>query len=309
MANTTETIIVESYSHECEGEGTLHPLLKKLRDDKVVKSLYLMNLPLGDKGAQLVADMLKANATLETLYLNGNAICDAGVARLATALETNTTLKKLSLSDNVITDEGMNYLGRSLARNTSGLQELKLCDNRITSIGRCWGHVSLSKLNLHGNTIRNVPNKYLGQRRVSKVKMHALKKFLNEKNEQIEAVESRVLDTESKLPNQDDVWRMKTLGYHNEFKVWLDDLVCDHKNFNLLMLGIHHDKRCNLARLRHGYRHLVRDIFSFLFVGVKHYDFARVSKVLRLVEACHGEQDDDDNGRCSISSVDPLECF
>jgi len=288
---TGETIIVESYSHECEGEDLVKPLLQRLQDDKKVKNLYLVNVPLGDKGATLVADMLAKNQSLETLYLNGSEIADPGLARLATALETNATLKKLSVSDNEITDEGMEFLGRSLQRN-KGLQELKVLDNRITKLGRVWGHVSISKLNLAGNRILNVPHKYLGHRRASNCKMAQLKKFLKKKDEQITSIENRILPTASSLPNQDDMWRLKTIGHLDEFREWLDALTCDHANFGLFLLGIRRGGNSPLTSLRHGYGHIIRDVFRFLFVGnEKHYDFARAHKVLRIADTLPDEEE------------------
>jgi len=276
-----ETIIVESYSHECEGEEVVKPLLNRLKDNKEVKNLYLMNVPLGEKGAIQVADMLLKNRCLETLYLNGSGLTDRGLKHLAMALETNNTLVKLSLSDNAITDDGMDVLARSLAKNTS-IQELKALDNRITKLGRAWGQVSISKMNLFGNAIVNVPRTYLGQRRVSNCKMAQLKKFLKQKDDQIAGVEKRILPTTQVLPSLDDMWRLQTIGHLGEFKEWLDCLVCDHENFTLVLLGIRHDAKCTLRFMKHGYGHLVRDIFRFLFVGdEKHYDFARTQKVLR----------------------------
>jgi len=285
-----ETIIVESYSHECEGEELVTPLLQRLQDEKKVKNLYLVNVPLGDNGAALVANMLAKNQSLQTLYLNGSEITDVGLSCLAKALETNATLRKLSISDNEITDEGMELLGRSLQRN-KGLEELKVLDNSITKLGRVWGHVSISKLNLAGNRILNIPRKYLGQRRVSNCKMAQLRRFLKKKDEEITSIENRVLSTARALPNQDDIWRLKTIGHHDEFRQWLIDLTCDHDNFVQFLLGIKHGGKSPLTSLRHGFHHIVRDVFRFLFVGnEKHYSFARAHKILRVVDTLPDEE-------------------
>lgn len=295
MRSSSETIIVESFSHQCEGERILHPLLKRLQNDKKVKTLYLMNVPLGENGAQLVADMLLKNTTLETLYLNGSAINDVGVTCLAKALETNrrTALKKLSLSDNIISNEGMSTLGRCLSRNNT-LQELKLCENNITKMGREWGKVTIGKLYLYGNSILNVPRKYLGQRRVGYCKTFQLKKFLNEKSQQIAEVERRCLVTTSELPTQNDLWRLQTIGHTDDFIGWLDCLASDHANFKLVLHAIKYDSKCTLKFLRHGYGFLVRDIFSFLFVGdEKRYDFARIPKVSRLMKSLKMPEESD----------------
>jgi len=278
-----KTIAIQPYSHECEGADVLL-LLERLKHDKVAKDLYLTNVPLGERGAVLVAEMLGENKTLETLYMNGSGISDCGVVLIAFALEANTTLKKLSLNDNSITDKGMETLGHCLSKNTT-LQELKLGNNNVTKLGRCWGKVNVLKMNLYGNPIMNVPRKYLGERRVSNCKMHPLKKFLKESNDHIDKIEKCILPKSCALPNQDDMWRLKTIGYHNEFRDWLEWLLSDHEGFYLIILGMNYDPECKLKFLRHGYAHLVRKIFGFLLVGSERdYDFGRARKALRVFD-------------------------
>jgi hypothetical protein len=290
LTHLPESIVVQPYTHECEG-NTVWGLLEQLKHDKVAKHLYLTGVPLGEHGMSLVAEMLAQNVTLETLYMNSTGATDASIMLIAIALESNTALKKLSLSDNLITDEGMESLGRCLLRNST-LRALKLGSNNVTKLGRCWGKVSVCKLNLHGNLISNVPRRYIGKRRVSTCKMAPLKKFLNEEQENISIIEKRVLSTSYIHLDKDDMWRLKTINYHNDFRDWLENLIYDHASFKLVLCGVKYDPKCNLKFLNYGYMHLTRNIFQFLFVGTeKYYNFKRARKVLRMFDSLKLDSD------------------
>lgn len=82
-----------------------------------VKSLYLHNTGINDKGAELLAFVLRFNKTLEHLSLNQNRIGSEGCAALASALNENRTLVSLGLSNNAITNHGAKKLVKMLKRN------------------------------------------------------------------------------------------------------------------------------------------------------------------------------------------------
>ncbi|CAF3876227.1 unnamed protein product, partial [Rotaria sp. Silwood1] len=66
--------------------------------------LSLYDNPIGDIGAQYLADALKANETLKYLSLSGTQIGDNGIQHLALALRDNKTLDRVFLPKNISED-------------------------------------------------------------------------------------------------------------------------------------------------------------------------------------------------------------
>tara|TARA_B100000497_G_C7552845_1_gene333963 strand:- start:39 stop:830 length:792 start_codon:yes stop_codon:yes gene_type:complete len=88
----------------------------------------------GDKGAIILASILRQNTTLLYLGLQENQIGNIGVFELAQSLEENSTLKELDLRLNKVGNRGACYLGEMLKRNTT-LTKLNLGWNDIGDEG------------------------------------------------------------------------------------------------------------------------------------------------------------------------------
>ena len=73
-------------------------------------NLMLSGRGLGDAGAQVLGEVLKASATLEFLDLSGNSIGDAGARAIAEGLKASATLEWLNLRENPIGDAGARAL-------------------------------------------------------------------------------------------------------------------------------------------------------------------------------------------------------
>ena len=90
-----------------------------------LKSLDLSWNPIGDEGAEHIAQLVTNSRSLYQLNLGGCGIRDRGVECLASALEGNNSLEILHISgerftdtaQNKFTDTGLLALGRSLKRN------------------------------------------------------------------------------------------------------------------------------------------------------------------------------------------------
>jgi len=98
-------------------EAKLATLAMSLVSNKYVKSLYLQNVGIDAKGANLLAFALRSNKTLEHLSLNDNKIGSEGCAAIAAALRENQTLVTLGLSNNSITSHGAKHLSNLLKEN------------------------------------------------------------------------------------------------------------------------------------------------------------------------------------------------
>ena len=88
--------------------------------DIVTSSLESLDLswnPIGDEGAEHIAQLVTNSRSLYQLKLGRCGIGDRGVECLASSLEGNTSLEILHIRGNMFTDTGLLALGRSLKRN------------------------------------------------------------------------------------------------------------------------------------------------------------------------------------------------
>ena len=112
-------------------EGVRH-IADALKANTTLHTLFLNEVPLGNKGAKHLAEALKVNTTLRVLILNVNRIGNVGSRHLAAALKVNTGLEELNLRGNIICHvSGANGLASALKVNTT-LKKLILADNPIT---------------------------------------------------------------------------------------------------------------------------------------------------------------------------------
>ena len=96
-------------------------LAEALKANTSLTSAYIANNGIGDAGAVALAMALKANTSLTILYLDGNQIGDAGAIALAEALKVNKTLTTLYIYGNQIGDAGaaaLETIRKRLIRNT-----------------------------------------------------------------------------------------------------------------------------------------------------------------------------------------------
>ncbi|CAF4083866.1 unnamed protein product, partial [Adineta steineri] len=92
--------------------------------------LDLTGYPIGEQGAQDLADVLLNDVTLNTLNLQETHIGDSGLEQLTYALQNNTTLTTLHIGNNEIGTVGTQYLAVAL-RNNLTLLALHLPLNQI----------------------------------------------------------------------------------------------------------------------------------------------------------------------------------
>ena len=87
-----------------------------------------------DRGAEALAEAVRAGASLERLDLNGNRIGDRGAEALAEAVRAGASMKELDLRHNCIGHQGAEALAEA-ARASASLQYLFLDGNDIRRRG------------------------------------------------------------------------------------------------------------------------------------------------------------------------------
>jgi len=111
-------------------EGIKH-LSVPLRYNDDIHTIDLSRTNLGDRGAGIIAELIKINPHIEGLHLAENNITANGTARIARALRRNPRLAHLHIEGNPIGDDGAQSLAIAL-RNNSELETLIM---HMTSVG------------------------------------------------------------------------------------------------------------------------------------------------------------------------------
>ena len=136
-----------------------------LANNRTIKTLTLWQkhwdfaYAYGNKGAKVVAAILKENSTIEVVHLNKNYIGGKGARAIADSLKHNKSLRYIDLEHNQIGNEGAKAIAEALKENTSSLQELLIGRNNIGDQGAkviaeaLKDNTSLQKLFLSGNSI------------------------------------------------------------------------------------------------------------------------------------------------------------
>ena len=93
--------------------------------------LQLSSNKIKDKGAIAIASALEVNTSLDTFELNNNQIENNGAIALANALKLNKSLKSIDLASNRIKDDGAKAIADALEVNST-LTKLYLNSNQIT---------------------------------------------------------------------------------------------------------------------------------------------------------------------------------
>jgi Ran GTPase-activating protein (RanGAP) involved in mRNA processing and transport len=116
-----------------------------------LKSIYLKNNNIGDKGASFLAAV--AMYYLEDLYLDGNNIGPEGAGEIARALRSNKTLQTLHLSSNQLGNESIILSMAPCLEVNETLREICLDGNGIGEDGAAR---LIEVIRLHNHTIRDV---------------------------------------------------------------------------------------------------------------------------------------------------------
>ncbi|CAF1122133.1 unnamed protein product [Rotaria sordida] len=140
-----KTLNLESNGITFEGAQYLAQMLK---NNQTLTELYLSKNHLGDRGVELLTNVLHDNkrydydqdnnevydtsnpSILQHLYLGHNDITDVGIEYIANMLKTNRMLTWLWLSGNEIGNRGVELLANTLAYHNSSLEWLFLNSNK-----------------------------------------------------------------------------------------------------------------------------------------------------------------------------------
>eukprot|EP01133_Synstelium_polycarpum_P005711 gene5711-6603_t len=138
----------------------IRDLAVAINSNKSLLHLKLDNNPIGDEGLGVLCQVFKNNGNnIKSIYMSDCQITERGIALLANSLETNTTIVTIHINSNKIGNEGATYLSKSLTSNTTlrnlscfvcGIGDegaLKLLTYLETT------KISISNINLKGNKI------------------------------------------------------------------------------------------------------------------------------------------------------------
>ncbi|AIK96314.1 SEL1-like repeat protein [Candidatus Odyssella acanthamoebae] len=151
-----------------DGQGRLEPeeliyLLQKLKHNKSIQYFKVTDIEIGDRGFNLLAEILRVNTTLTSLLLEGTSASNMGIKVLVNALEQNGTLTELSLAGNKKVGSAIGALAKALTSATQNLKILDLEDTGLTDQnveplvnifkGPKRGNTKLHRINLGDNKI------------------------------------------------------------------------------------------------------------------------------------------------------------
>ncbi|CAF2535982.1 unnamed protein product [Rotaria sp. Silwood2] len=186
-----KTLNLESNGITTEGAQYLAQMLK---NNQTLTELYLSKNHLGDRGVELLANVLnddKKNhhdrdnkevdtsnpSILQHLYLGHNDITDVGIKHLADMLKTNRMLTWLWLSGNEIGNRGVELLANTLAYHNSSLEWLFLNSNNAISDPSVDALVQMLKRNHSLKTI------YINNCNLSEIAKQTLQEMIKSKKD------------------------------------------------------------------------------------------------------------------------------
>ncbi|CAF0976493.1 unnamed protein product [Rotaria sp. Silwood1] len=186
-----KTLNLESNGITTEGAPYLAQMLE---NNRTLTELYLSKNHLGDRGVELLANVLndeKKNhhdqdnkgvhmsnpSTLQHLYLGHNDITDIGMKHLADMLKTNRMLTWLWLSGNEIGNQGVELLADTLAYHNSSLEWLFLNSNKAISDPSVDALVHMLKRNHSLKTI------YINNCNLSEIAKNKLQEMIKSKKD------------------------------------------------------------------------------------------------------------------------------
>jgi hypothetical protein len=131
---TITSLNLKSTCLGAEGAGVVADSIRS-NPNTSMSSLLLWGNAIGDRGALILAEVLRNNGTLTWLDLRSNCLSDVGAKAMATVLKTNITLTALSLKANRIEEPGVKALASMLATNNT-LTDLQLMGCCLGSAGK-----------------------------------------------------------------------------------------------------------------------------------------------------------------------------
>jgi myosin heavy subunit len=109
-------------------------LASAIADHKNMIQLTVSSNKLTDTGATALAQAI-SNSRFNTLEFSNNMIGDDSCDAIAALLVRNQHILSVELANNVISDEGVSKLAAAYKTGKTGLQELDMSNNQITSTG------------------------------------------------------------------------------------------------------------------------------------------------------------------------------
>jgi Ran GTPase-activating protein (RanGAP) involved in mRNA processing and transport len=147
------------------GSAGLAEIAPALYRNTSIKSLDLSKSGLDDiESANVLRELIRRNNTITSLCLVGNRFGrNAAAARsIFEGLRSNTAVQQLDLSACVLNDQSLSILANALVTRNTGILELDLGGNEITSVGvraliddNVEAVKTLTKLCLSGNPVRS----------------------------------------------------------------------------------------------------------------------------------------------------------
>ena len=126
-------------------------LAEVLKENMMLQQLDVRGNSIGDRGTTILAEMLKEDKTLQQLDVTYNCIGDRGATALMEMLKENKTLQQLKVGSNSIGDRGATALAEVLKENTM-LQQLNVSFNFIGNVGA----TALAKMLMDNRTLRQL---------------------------------------------------------------------------------------------------------------------------------------------------------
>jgi Ran GTPase-activating protein (RanGAP) involved in mRNA processing and transport len=135
---------------------SLAEIIKGLRENNSITTLFLCDNILRADGARCVAELIKYNRKIHTLYIEKNEFEDEGIKYITEGLKDNMCLDTINLSENRITQLGLEYLYNCFDNTESANFALR----KIYLKGNLFNNSESSKI-LGNILIKNKTIKYL----------------------------------------------------------------------------------------------------------------------------------------------------
>ena len=100
---------------------------KLLKDNHVIRNLYMNHNNIGDDGIAAIATAL-TNSTVRELWVNNCGITLTGARSIATLLSLNHSIRSLRLTSNPITTEGAHFILQSALNNEASQVDIHTDD-------------------------------------------------------------------------------------------------------------------------------------------------------------------------------------
>jgi Ran GTPase-activating protein (RanGAP) involved in mRNA processing and transport len=130
-----------------KNEEIFFPLFLSLTLNTSIINLYLSNIGLGDKQADLIAELIKKNTTLKVFYIDKNNFDSSSWMKILRALEHNFSLEFLNISETILYPGALTNYFESfpminlyclIIKNVKIEVSKKLFEEKVLSTNRKW---------------------------------------------------------------------------------------------------------------------------------------------------------------------------